>query len=351
MEHERPHLKQGDVEQGVADVLNESVPRHAAPHSPPPKWLVTWETKRPQWLAECVAECIGVFFYVFAGVGASASFYVTAAAGVQGYGSLLVVGLAYGCGIAFAIMIAAPVSGGHLSPSFTMAFVLFKGFPVRKAWRYIIAQILGGFVAVLLVYAQYKPAFDAIEAELISVGKGAAVFTTSGPAGILALFPGPTQAADLRYVFLNEWMGNVFLCILVFCVVDGSNFFVSPSGAPFVIGAGYAVIIWGFASQSVALNIGRDVGGRMACAVIYGKGCFSVYPGYTALAALTTLPATIFGAWIHTLFLGDTGRILVHLPPGVEKEQFGLEGGEPLTLRSITRENVPLSQMGREKFN
>ncbi|KAL8283364.1 hypothetical protein RQP46_005774 [Phenoliferia psychrophenolica] len=132
--------------------------------------------------------------------------------------------------ITFAGMIAAPVSGGHLSPSFTMVLVLFKGFPVRKAWRYIIAQILGGFAAVLLVYAQYKPAFDAIEAEPISVGKGAPVFSTHGPAGILARFPGTTQAADLRYVFLNEWMGNVFRCILVFCVVDGSNFFVSPSG-------------------------------------------------------------------------------------------------------------------------
>lgn len=74
-----------------------------------------------------------------------------------------------------------------------------------------------------------------------------------------------------------------------------------------------AVIIWAFASQSVALNvslpiskfpkvssltaiigqIGRDVGGRFACGVIYGSGCFSTYPGYTALAALTTLPASV----------------------------------------------------------
>ena len=87
----------------------------------------------------------------------------------------------------------------------------------------MLAQILGGFVATLCVYAQYKPAFDAIEAELITAGKGAAVFSTSGvsgsarcrldpevsltlclsqPAGILALFPGPSQAADLRWVFL-----------------------------------------------------------------------------------------------------------------------------------------------------
>lgn len=61
-----------------------------------------------------MAEMIGVFFYVFAGIGASASFYVTAATGEAGFGNLLTVGIAYGAGIAFAIIIAAPVSGGHL---------------------------------------------------------------------------------------------------------------------------------------------------------------------------------------------------------------------------------------------
>ena len=50
---------------------------------------------------------------------------------------------------------------------------------------------------------------------------------------------------------------------------------------------------------------------------------------------------------LQTLFLGDTGRVLVHLPAGVKEADFGLQGGEPLTLRSITRENVPLSQMGK----
>ncbi|KAK4701785.1 hypothetical protein P7C70_g4444, partial [Phenoliferia sp. Uapishka_3] len=335
METTRPHLDRahGDVEQGVADVLTDRVVRHAAPHAAPPNWLIRWETWRPMYLTECVAEMIGVFFYVYSGIGASASFYVTSAAKVAGFGSLLTIGASYGAGIVFAIIIAAPVSGGHLSPSFTLCFWMFKGFPGRKAWRYVLAQILGGFFAALAVYGQYKQPFDEIHASLVAAGEGAVNFSTNGPASVLALFPQVTQAGDLRYVFLNEFICNVFLAILVFCVIDGSNFLIAPAISPVIIGAGYAVIIWGFASQSIALNIARDVGGRMACGVIYGRGCFTTYPGYTALAALTTLPAS-------TLFLGDTDRVLVNLPPGVDREALGLQGGEPLTMRSLTRERI-----------
>lgn len=44
----------------------------------------------------------------------------------------------------------------------------------------MLAQVAGGFFATLAVYGQYKPALDAIQAELIAAGKGAAVFSTSG---------------------------------------------------------------------------------------------------------------------------------------------------------------------------
>lgn len=50
-------------------------------------------------------------------------------------------------------------------------------------------------------------------------------------------------------------------------------------------GGAYAAIIISFAMNSLALNTARDLGGRMACSVIYGSGCWTTYGGYTALAA------------------------------------------------------------------
>lgn len=44
---------------------------------------------------------------------------------------------------------------------------------------------------------------------------------------------------------------------------------------PFVIGLSYTAIIIAFAPASVALNAARDLGGRIACAGVYGTKCFT----------------------------------------------------------------------------
>lgn len=76
----------------------------------------------------------------------------------------------------------------------------------RKAAQYILAQILGGYIAVLCVYGQYKQNIDLVTEQIMALAKGdaaaanPAIFSPFGPAGILALYPAPGQL--LRYVFL-----------------------------------------------------------------------------------------------------------------------------------------------------
>ncbi|BGP17094.1 hypothetical protein JCM10213v2_005103 [Rhodosporidiobolus nylandii] len=341
MQAQRGHLdrENGDLE--VANVLHQQEgAHHAAPLPKPPVWLTNWERKRPTLLVEMLAECVGVFFYVYAGVGASTAFLVTTAAKVSGYGSLLTIALAYAMGIAFAIVVAAPTSGGHLSPSFTIAFAVYKGFPLRKVPFYIIAQLLGGFVACLCIYGQYKQQLDEVFLGMTVLGESAEIFSPSGPAGLFALFPAAGQ--KLKYAFFNEFMGNLFLSILVFSVLDPTNSFVAIPAAPFIIGLGYFVIIAGFAVNSVSLNAARDVGGRFACGAIYGSKCFNASSGYTALAALTTFPATLIGAGIHILFLSDNRRMLVNYPQELH-EQISIvneQRGFTVPSRAVTRESV-----------
>lgn len=73
-------------------------------------------------------------FKVFPGVAATATqiFAVEAAAQPGSpeaavFGSILSVGLAFGLGIAFAIITSAPVSGGHFNPAITISFVIYQG--------------------------------------------------------------------------------------------------------------------------------------------------------------------------------------------------------------------------------
>lgn len=303
------------LEQGYADVYNEHLkPKTHAPHQLPP-WLQRWENVRPRWAMELLAETTGVFFYTFPGVGATVSFMVSTIAKESGYGDVLTIGFAYGLGIAFAILVSAPTSGGHLSPAYTISFALFKGFPWRKVPQYILAQILGAFLACYMVYIQYKQQLQAYATELEALGpaRDAIMFSPQGPAGALALFPSAGQ--NMGYVFVNELMASTLLAILVFSVLDSSNFFIAFTSAPLLIGAGYAVIVWGFAVDTVVLNTARDLGGRFAAAGIFGAKAFTFNKKYTAIAALTNILGTFLGALFQTLFLMDSSRPVVNPAP------------------------------------
>jgi len=314
------------LEQGFADVYGGGgehyQPKVHAP-VPLPRWLVKWENHRPRWLMELIAETTGVFIYTYCGTGATASFMVSTVAKQAGYGDLLTIGFSYGLGIIFALLVAAPTSGGHLSPAYTIAFAIFKGFPWKKVPQYIVAQILGSFLACYMVYLQYKQPLSAYAEELKLLGPlgNDVLFSSSGPAGALAFFASPGQ--NLGYVFINEFAVTTLLSIFVWSILDGSNFFISFTTAPILLGAAYMVMIWAFAEQTTVLNTARDLGGRLAAAAIFGTGAFTHNPRYTALAALTNIVGTSLGALFQTLFLMDSQRPIVN--PAPEGSAEGME--------------------------
>ncbi|KAL8280828.1 hypothetical protein RQP46_006832 [Phenoliferia psychrophenolica] len=331
MEATRAHLN-GDLEVGYADVLAPHIQKATAHHAEPPRWLQTWEDRRPRLLIECFAEMLGVFIYCFFGVGASAAFFLTSVAKIAGFGSLLSIGLCYGIGIILAIVICGPSSGGHLSPCYTIAFWLFKGFPAKKVPFYILSQIVGGFLGCLAVYGCYKQQFDLVSLEF-AAGK-LSVFTPQGPAGVLALFTNAGQ--ELKYVFLGEFMVNLILSIGVFAILDPSNLFVSFASAPFLIALAYSAIIIAFAPNSIALNAARDIGGRMACSTVYGSKC---WPGsYAALSSLTNILATLCGAFIQTTMISDTARPITNNLPDPEGPSLRAMS------RVITRDTVAMEK-------
>jgi glycerol uptake facilitator-like aquaporin len=117
---------------------------------------------------------MGVFFYVWTGVGANVSFILTTLGNQPGLGSayfpphpnpgipyifcagLFQVGAGYGIGIVLALTVNVATSGAHINPCITIAFATFRGFPWKKVPQYIIAQIFGAYLACLVIYLQYK---------------------------------------------------------------------------------------------------------------------------------------------------------------------------------------------------
>lgn len=97
------------------------------------------------------AELLGTFVLVFFGAGA------IVVDGTSG-GALGHVGIALVFGaVVFALIQAlGDVSGAHLNPAVTLAFVVAKRFPRREAFAYAIAQCAGALIASFALRALFE---------------------------------------------------------------------------------------------------------------------------------------------------------------------------------------------------
>ncbi|KAG2347741.1 aquaporin-like protein [Suillus weaverae] len=278
--------------------------------APRPRWMTSWERlkhKEVHWFMEVVAEMMGVFLYVYCGLGATAAFIVGSLAGIDGLGSLYTVGFAYAIGVVFAISLCAATSGGHFNPAVTIASVIFRDFPVRKAFRYIFAQILAGYITCLIVYVQWKDLLVVAEKVLIENGVyDIKMFSSSGPAGVFGLYVAP--GTNLGRVFLNEFVTDFLIGLVIWGTLDPTNQMVPPAAAPWLVGMAYAVAVWGFSPTAIAANTARDLGGRFMAMTIWGSAASG--GTYAAVAALTNIPATVLAALVYELFLGSATRTL-----------------------------------------
>ncbi|KAI0070601.1 aquaporin-like protein [Panus rudis PR-1116 ss-1] len=292
---------------------------HLADIQDRPGFLKRWERVRHRqahWLVECIAEFAGVFLYVFAGVGSTAAFVLGNIAGetlscmcilLSGAPTIFQIGMAYSIGIVLAIILCSGTSGGQFNPAVTISMVIFRKFPPLKALRYIVAQILGGYVACLLIYVQYRHLILEVSEALEAAGKLDAVnFTPNGPAGIFALYVLP--GSSLGQVLLNEFVCDFMIAVTIWACIDPTNFMATPAVAPWVIALSYGIAIWGYSPVGLSANAARDLGGRLMALTIWGSKASG--GNYAALAALTNIPATILGILFYEVVLADYSRVV-----------------------------------------
>jgi len=125
--------------------------------------------KRPNLLRRAAAEAIGTFALVFAGCGA----IVTEA---EHPGTLGTVGIALVFGLVIMAMVYATghLSGAHLNPAVTFAFLLTRHFPPAEAFAYLAAQVAGALVGAALLALAWPGQPADLGTTLPSVGSGAA---------------------------------------------------------------------------------------------------------------------------------------------------------------------------------
>ncbi|SMQ49973.1 unnamed protein product [Zymoseptoria tritici ST99CH_3D7] len=293
-----------DLELGATEVLQKHVSRHVVAEKRVSQRKLDFERSRPRWLRECIAEATGVFFYVFPGIAAITAFTINKEDAA--FGSLFSVGMAFAFGIAFAIITCGPTSGGHFNPAVTISLAIYQGFPWKKVPYYIFSQVFGSFMAGLLLMGMYHEQIQSYTAGLLADG-GREVMN-GGPASFLVSFPTEDQQ-NLGYLFLIEFFVCSYLGIVIWAVLDPANPFVSPAGAPFVIGLAYATMVWAFADITIGTNMARDLGARLVALIFYGREAFT-YRSYSWIPILVNIPATVLAASFYELIMRDSLQVI-----------------------------------------
>lgn len=124
---------------------------------------------RPNLIRRAAAEGFGVFALVFAGCGAIV-------AEAEHPGTLGTVGIALVFGLIVMAMVYATghLSGAHLNPAVTLAFVVTRHLPRAEALAYLAAQLSGALIAAGLLAAIWPSQPAALGATLPTVGIGSA---------------------------------------------------------------------------------------------------------------------------------------------------------------------------------
>ena len=125
--------------------------------------------ERPDLLRRAAAEGLGVFALVFAGCGAIV-------AEAEHPGTLGTVGIALVFGLIVMAMVYATghLSGAHLNPAVSVAFLLTRHLPRAEALAYLAAQLTGAVLAAGLLAAIWPSHPGHLGATLPTVGSGSA---------------------------------------------------------------------------------------------------------------------------------------------------------------------------------
>jgi aquaporin Z len=226
------------------------------------------------------AELIGTFWLVFGGCGSAV---LTAAFPNVGIGLL---GVAFAFGLTLLTMAYAigHISGCHLNPAVSIGLAVAGRFRWSQVLPYVVAQVLGGVLAALVLYAiaSGRPGFT-LEGGLAANGYGA-----HSPGG---------------YSLQAGLLAEIVLTMMFLFVILGATDDRSPRGfAPIAIGLGLTLIhLIGIPVTNLSVNPARSTGPAV---IVGGWALAQLWMFWVAPIAGAVLGAAIYG-WVGRPLSGD----------------------------------------------
>jgi aquaglyceroporin related protein len=218
-----------------------------------------------------LAEFLGMVVFMFLGISANLSVYVS-----------------------------QDKSGAFLNPMIVVVLAVFRGFPARRIPVYILVQILGAFIGSLLAFAVFRDSILNLDGALLSETTGVNFYTQP-----------QADYISVHTAFIVEMLGSAVIACTILALGDSGN---SPPGAgmhAFIIGLLITTtcMALGWITRG-CFNPARDLGPRLAAlAVGYPLHSFTDWANFW-----------IWGAWCAPMVGGLIG--------GVAYDACVFKGGE-----------------------
>lgn len=244
---------------------------------------------------EVLAEVLGTFVLIVFGVGVVAQVVLSG----QTSGVYLSINLAWGLGVMFGCYVAGGVSGAHLNPAVTVALAVRRGFPWPKVLPYIAAQLLGAFLASLVVYVTYYEALGAFDGGVRQVTGDLAT------AGIWATYPQPFLST-FPGGFIDQVVGTALLMGIICALSDARNTPPPAGVAPAAVGLLVVAIGMTFGyNAGYAINPARDLGPRLFTAAFgWGSDVFRAGDYWFWVPIVAPVIGAVLGAWVYDVCVG-----------------------------------------------
>ncbi len=252
---------------------------------------------------EMIGEFFGTFVLILFGDGCVAVYGLFGKTQGVGLGADTWPVIIFGWGLAvmLGIYVAGAISGAHINPAVTLAFAVRGKFPWSKVLPYWLAQVLGAFVAALVLYFVYQGALsNALGVNGLSLGQIASSPTFGGKGLGWIFYTGHRSFVGTFGAFGDEFLGTAMLVGMIFAIVDGRNQPVQANLNPLIIGLLIVAIGASFgANTGYAINPARDFGPRLWIAIVSGGASFSADNYYFWIPIVAPLAGGAVGGLVY----------------------------------------------------
>lgn len=242
-------------------------------------------------MTEYLGEFIGTMILIMFGGG------VVAGSVLKGTKSenngWLIICLAWGAGVAFAVYAVGSISGAHLNWAVTLGLAAAGDFPWAKVPGYLAAQLLGAFAGGVIVWLHYGPHWK----------------NTDNAEAKLAIFSTIPAIRNYPFNLISEIVGT-FILLFALEFLGASKF--SEGLNPLVIGGLIAAIGFSYGGTTgFAINPARDLGPRIAHFLLPIPGKGKSDWAYSWIPVLGPLIGGMTGSLVYkAIYKGETHPLL-----------------------------------------